>query len=1217
MSNTSITGQPAGQGAVAKGRRMASTRKRLGAVVLAWATLASATLVAPAGTSLAGPPARPIDPKQLEEFAQDAARYAEAVKGYREAASAVIQQTHQRRMAEIRGKYEPQIALNEQEEKQRRMDAIAMFEAFLRKYPSDKRWTPDAMFRLAELYYEKSSEEFLTATEAYQKALDSSTPPTDAPPLANYSRTIDLYRRMLVDFPNYRLLDAAYYLLGFCHSEMGQEPEAKQVLLALTCANKFRPLDPPTPVADSESSAGRPLEDIYADCKPVRADSKFLPEGWTRVGEIHFDNGELEGAVSAYSRVLAFKDSNYYDKALYKLAWSYYRDNRFQKAIESFDELVKFADVKKAKGETFGSDLRPEAVQYLAISFSEPDWDGDTLPDPETGLQRARKYYKGRETEPHVREVYQRLGDMYFDTTKYVEAIEVFKTVLELWPYSPEAPQVQDKIVRAYERDRNMVAAAKEREALGRNYSKGSAWYEQNKDNPDALAAAQQLSEDALLSAATGVHAAAQACKGQIQGTPTQADLDNCRQMYAAAADLYEKYLQVYPDSKRAYEFSAYYADALYYSGQLERAVNAYTLVRDSEQDNKYQEDAAFRIIKSYEELMDRMTKAGQYETPPIPDETNTKAPVSPLPMSEAVQKYVSAIDWYTNNLQTEKVDELKYAAAVELLRYRNWPEARGRLTQIAKQFCGTKSELGFKAYDAILKTYFIDYGVEDEKQKDCALGRLLQVADDFVGSPCGRDPSAKEYLTRIDQIRRSVKSKVIADRVKLAIDNEEQGTDRKLTMCEEGAGGIALVTGGPGAADPGKPAAAGGQGRGGVSTEIDVGLALDLIELVNGDPKDQDAPTNLNNACVIYERLYQFNEATKCYERLARDYPESDLARDAVWNAARNHRRFFNFDQAVGYYVKIAQDPKFADFEHRKDALGIAAQLLDNDQQYDRAATMYLKFADTAAEKPGDAAQAYSFACNAYRKLKDTSRHQKCLSNLLKRFKGEAEAGDYVVNAYMDLAVIAEQGKDRRATLDAYKKVRDEFQARGLAPATPAAAAAAKAEFLLLEEKFKDFQAKKLVFSSKPEQVKKAFDTFTQEAKDLRDEYEKVWAYKDANWTLASFLRRGDVFYEFAQKLIFQAENPPADVKSLEKKVCKSNPDDCGMVETQYKDAVFQFVTPIEDEAKTQWRSTLDRASQLGVTNQYVKKARENLSKYLPDEFPFVKDERIGLEYP
>ena len=55
-----------------------------------------------------------------------------------------------------------------------------MFEAFLLKYPNDKRWTPDAMFRLAELYYEKSAEEYLDADEAYKKALDGPNPPTDA-----------------------------------------------------------------------------------------------------------------------------------------------------------------------------------------------------------------------------------------------------------------------------------------------------------------------------------------------------------------------------------------------------------------------------------------------------------------------------------------------------------------------------------------------------------------------------------------------------------------------------------------------------------------------------------------------------------------------------------------------------------------------------------------------------------------------------------------------------------------------------------------------------------------------------------------------------------------------------------------------------------------------------------------------------------------------------
>jgi tetratricopeptide (TPR) repeat protein len=1164
----------------------------------------------------------PVDPKAVDEMAADLARYAEEVRGFRKAAAGIIRRTYFEKIKAIHDKYEPEITFNEKEERQRRIDAIAVLEGFLRKYPTDKKWTPDVMFRLAELYYEKASDEFLTAQEDYQKALDSPNPPTGAPPKADYSQTVALYRRLLVEFPNYRLLDATYYLLGFCLGEMGQEPEARQALLALVCANQYKPLDPPHKLPVSTGVGTGQEVDYYKDCVPTRKDSKFLPEAWTRVGEMHFDAAELAYAISAYSRVLQFKDSPYYDKAIYKLAWSYYRDNRFMDAIREFDGLVKWADSKKAAGDKFGSELRPEAVQYLGVSFSEPDWDGDTLPDPETGLQRAQAFYKNRETEPHVKEVFQRLGDIYFDSTKYAEAIAVYKYILQMWPYFADAPKLQEKIVKAFERDRNLVAAAKEREVLGRSYSKGSDWYKQNVNNPEALAVAAQLAEDALLTAATNVHAAAQVCRSKWQqDTSDTAKLAECQATYRTAAELYEKYLAAYPNSKRYYEFSAFYADALYYGGKVLESIPAYIAVRDSNVDNKYQKDAALQVIKAHEEIIDRLKQERRIEDPPIPDEKNTQPPVAPLPMHELYKTYLQALDWYVANLPDERVPDLRYAAAVVLLKHRQWPEARARLAEISDAYCGTKPEIGFKAYDAILTTYFIDYNIDDEEAKDCALGRLLQVVDKFGDSPCSKSPQAKPYLARIQDIKASVKTTVIKKRLDIALENEEKGTDKQLVQCREGAGGIAVVTGVATVAEvaggPGK-AGSGAQPRSKTGTDLDEGLALDLLDLVAANPKDQDAPSNLNNACVIYEKIFKYGEATKCYERLARDYPDTPLAKDAVWNAARNEYRFFEFEKAVGGYLKVATDPKFADYEHRKEALGIAAQLLDNDQQYGRAADLYKKYANNiASDKPADSAQAYSLACTAYEKALDTSKQVVCLRELIKHYGKQPAAGEYVVKAYLQLATLAEQGRDKRGVLAAYKQVRDEFIARRLPAATPAAAAAAKADYLILEQKFKAFQAKTLHFTSNPKQVRRVFDAFTAEAKELQEEYSKIWDYKDVNWTLASFLRRGDIFYEFAQKLIKAADNPPDDVKRLSKKACKVDPDLCGVAETEYKDAIYQFVTPVEDEAKRQWKATLDRAADLGVTNDYVKKARENLSKYLPDQFPFAKDEHIGLEYP
>jgi cellulose synthase operon protein C len=1195
----------------------------------------------------------PTDGKLLDELARDLARYQEAVRGYRSAANVVIRRAYYEKLKSIRGKYEPQIGANEKEERARRLDAIAMFEAFLRKYPSDARWSPDAMFRLAELYYEKSSDEFLMAQEAYQKALDSPNPPTTEAPRAEYSNTVSLYRRMLVDFPKYRLLDAAYYLLGFCLGEMGQEAEGRQALLALTCSNKYNALDPPEhadpaplpePVAEETPAKGKakkkgkavvakappkPVvrDDIYKTCEPVRKGSKFLPEAWTRIGEMHFDAAQLPQAISAYTQVLEFADSSYYDKALYKLAWSYYRDNRYTDATREFDRLVKWADDKKSSGDKFGSDLRPEAIQYLAVSFSEPDWNGDTVPDGVTGLQRADGFYRGRESEPHVKEVYQRLGEIYFDTTQYPESIAVFKALLTKWPYFADAPKIQDRIVQAYERDRNMVAAAKERELLGRLYVKGTDWHRENRNNPDALAAAQQLSEDALLSAATNVHAAAQACRSSAVEAKDPAKLAECKPLYQTSAELYEKYLNAYPNAKRAYEFSIFHADALYYSEQYDRAIAAYTTVRDSVLDNRFQREAAYYVIKAYEDIIDRMKAARQLDDPPIPDETNTKPPVTALAMPDVYQKYVGAMDWYITNLKDERVPDLRYAAAVLLLRYRNWPDARARLSQITGAYCGTNPEVGFKAYDALLKTYFIDYGVADEEQQDCALGRLLNIAEQFIESPCSKNPAAGPYVARIQQIRSSVKSKVITKRLELAIENEEKGTERQLTVCREGGGGIAMVTGGgartgsPGApaGTPGGPAggtpgapAAGGR----VSTEMDVGLALDLVDLVNQNPQDTDAPKNLNNVCVIYERIYQYGEATRCYERLAKDYPDTSEGKEAVWNAAKNNERFFNFDAAVSGYLKLAEDPKLAGNEHRKEALGLAATLLDNDQQYARAATLYRRYSDAVADKPRDSAEAFFFSCNAHEKLRDTTKQRQCLTELNRKYSAQPEAGEFVVGSYLKLASLAEQGKDRNATMRAYQKVRDEFVQRGLPAPSPAAAAAAKAEFLLVEEKFATFQARQLKLTD-AKKAGKVIEDFIADARKLQDEYKKIWAYKDVTWTLASLLRGGDIFYEFGQKLIKASDNPPKEVVSLGKKACRADPNLCGMAETEYKDGILRYATQVEEVAKNEWKATLARASEFGVTNEYVKKARENLSKYLPDEFPFVKDERPQLEQP
>ena len=88
--------------------------------------------------------------------------------------------------------------------------------------------------------------------------------------------------------------------------------------------------------------------------------------------------------------------------------------------------------------------------------------------------------------------------------------------------------------------------------------------------------------------------------------------------------------------------FSAFFADTLYYSGQVEKSILAYQTVRDSQLDNKYQEDAAFRMIKAYEEIIDGMKKAGKITDPDIPV---AGSPLNTLPNIQLSSHIAGAIN--------------------------------------------------------------------------------------------------------------------------------------------------------------------------------------------------------------------------------------------------------------------------------------------------------------------------------------------------------------------------------------------------------------------------------------------------------------------------------------------------------------------------------------------------------------------------------------------
>ncbi len=579
-----------------------------------------------------------------EQFKNAAQEYQKEVKEYITKEVQALQKT-------VASGYQGQIDKLDQEQFDLRREAIARLETFIFRHRDHDRYTPDAMFRLAELYYEdtiasynRASDNFTREMNLYNrgKLLD---PPTDA--RRDFSRSIALYKYLhwvpdgtpmeglsgklsgLVlekRWPNHSLSDAAMYLQGFCEYEMREsDPRFEQKSVVTLSA----------------------LEDHYPK-------SKYVSEAWLRVGEIHFDDNEYEKAAAAYERA-AMKakelgDNGNYSLAMYKLGWSNFQLYRYSEAVKWFQQLIEFEDEVAAAAEKApkekqpkkkGFDLRKEAIEYLAKSLAEPSWDDDSCDDfgsettkgecaivdprarpilytaavlepkldpslagwsaPFKGevLANMNKNLQARNDvrkslingKPYVYDILKMYGETLFNQREddyYWQAIRVMGYVVENWPMSRDAQEMERKIIQSLDilaragesyqielaKDPRSVGAkiglemannARERQIVERKrymkmFGKGTDWYAKWGSDKDLSAQVDDATRRIRLEFALLSHAEAQKLKAEGRFEESFAK-------YGEAGLAYEDLLKADPESPEAYKIAWTLAECWYWAG--------------------------------------------------------------------------------------------------------------------------------------------------------------------------------------------------------------------------------------------------------------------------------------------------------------------------------------------------------------------------------------------------------------------------------------------------------------------------------------------------------------------------------------------------------------------------------------------------------------------------------------------------------------------------
>ncbi len=1164
------------------------------------------------------PPPTPEQLEALRQLEREVDEFSESGEAFRSTVTSLVRREYLQRRRERDRWYGEQLEAEERGFNDARTSSIRIFEEFIRRYPEHPRYTPDAMFRLGELYFERSAVEFQKLYDKAQAAREAGdlTAEDSLPTSPDFTPTVTLYKSLARRFPKYERSDGVYYLIGYTLNEMGRPEEALAAWLALVCANKYD-YDPGwrPPPADASLAAqarypaltldgkplggtGGPFTDPYKSCEPISPEARFVSETWFRIGEYHFDDfggtNALDLSIAAYGRILEDVEDRNYNLALYKVAWAYYRASRYPEAIRNFGKLVQWSDDTRQQTGRAGSELRPEAIEYLGIAFAYDDWNENQVPDPvegrATGIERIRDASLLPQDRPWTPEVYFQLGQVYFDEAKYPEAIAAWRLAINTWPEHHRAPEILNQIAVAHQMHNEFENAIIARSELTQ-YVQGSDWWNANMDRPAEQRNAEQLAENALIVTAIHHHQRAQRMRQQCV---QERDVRLCRDSqteYALAATAYRGYLERYPNNPQGYELHYNLADALYWSKSYEQAATEYAEVRDSNVDDTYLAEAARRVVESLKRIADRDVEEGRLVIRgDAPAATGSPPSVRPVAMPETVQRLARAREIYLMRVPPRRDTEgvraaYDYNNALLLYWYGYWPQAEERFARIYEDRCS---------------------GPEADATGQIAWENLRAMAMATENSE-----EIRRLATDIQERGCTFSAK--ADRIDCRLPG-----NRDKPICRAGADLNALVY--QDALDVYKRA---GQATGEEQRLLYEQSATMLLAAVNSNPTDRQAPLALEYAALALEATNRFDSAGQLYQRIidevgprrAEDEAEQKsldaILANAHFKLAYTASRNFDFDRAVENYRVLADSKRFAESSDpevktkRADGLVNSAILLERLQRYPEATQYYRRAYNTVEDADTKRNALYRIAEMAYRQ----KRYPQAISGMrefIKVYGNDGDAGDLVVQAYWR---IAQSWKARGRLKDYQTALSDVIAAyarTGEPPGSLAAGYAAEARFILVDGRldgFERFQIK----PGRPKTVDAYIKTITkqigngaQQAQAIADGYEPVFSYRRPRWTIASYVRQGRAYEVLARSILNTPIVVPVD---LQRALRQAGPDEREEYRLDFEDKVRQVlddqVRPVECFAVARY-ALAARAGRAGsFDDDYTRLAIDRLQAY------------------
>ncbi len=222
---------------------------------------------------------------------------------------------------------------------------------------------------------------------------------------------IELYKKLLNDYPAYERNDQVLYQMSRAYEELGQVDEAMGVMNRL--------------VRDYPKS-------------------RYMDEVQFRRAEYFFTRRHYLDAEEAYGSIVAMGvSSSYYQLALYKLGWTFYKQELYDEALHRFIALLDYKvsmgyDFAQTKDEQERKRI-DDTFRVISLSFSNLG-----------GANSVVEYFNRHGKRSYEDGVYSNLGEFYFDKRRYADAAATYNAFVSRNPFHKVSPQFAMRVIEIH-----------------------------------------------------------------------------------------------------------------------------------------------------------------------------------------------------------------------------------------------------------------------------------------------------------------------------------------------------------------------------------------------------------------------------------------------------------------------------------------------------------------------------------------------------------------------------------------------------------------------------------------------------------------------------------------------------------------------------------------------------------------------------------------------